>query len=59
MPQKYRCSNCNYAFVPKKAKPPLACPYCGRTGTLGTIKLVQEFIDEAVEKEQHKASFER
>lgn len=57
MPQKYGCASCNYQFTPKKDKTPLLCPFCGKTGTVEKIKLMQEFIDEAIAVEKNRASF--
>ncbi len=28
---KYRCSNCNYVFIPKGDRVPNRCPYCSNT----------------------------
>lgn len=42
--QKIQCIKCNFEF--EKEEIPLRCPYCAAEGTLGDLKIEQNFLDD-------------
>jgi len=41
---KLQCIKCNYEL--EKEDIPNRCPYCSAEGTLGNLKIAQNFLDE-------------
>lgn len=52
----YQCTKCNYRF--SKERKPLACPYCGKTGTVDFVPDANDILADVGEQEKRMQDIE-